>query len=319
MSMMNPRPDVPNGRSLPGTGQGPSGGAARDPDAPLLDVRTRIKRLEKLPPMPEMTHKLIQLGARPDANVAELVAVVELDPSLASQVMRYASSPFFSYQGRVDSVHTAITRVLGYNTVMNLALGATAARPFKIPRNVPLGLDAFWRHAVYSAALTQALSGAVTEEVRPPAGMAYLAGLLHNFGHLLLGHLFKQEFLILNKFIIKHPDYPVEVIEKRVLGTDHGAIGAWLMEAWQLPEEIVVALREHHNEGYQGVHEVYPQIVLLADRLLKRHGIGEAADDQPPAGILDALGIGEYQAMSITRRVLEGCEGLDLMAQQFAS
>lgn len=286
---------------------------------PLLDIRNRIKRLEKLPPMPEMTQKILRLSAKPDADVMELVEVVELDPSLASQVMRYAGSPFFSYQGKVESVHTAITRVLGFNTVMNLALGATAARPFKIARNVPLGLDAFWRHAVYSAALVQALSSAVPKEIRPPAGIAYLAGLLHNFGHLLLGHLFKQEFLILNKFVSKYPDKPIDLIEHRVLGTDHGVIGAWLMEAWQLPEEIVVAVREHHNENYQEVHAVYPQLVFLADRLLKGYNIGDAVDAQIPPALLDLLGIGEYQAMTITGRIMDGCEGLDHMASSFAS
>jgi HD-like signal output (HDOD) protein len=286
---------------------------------PLLDIRNRIKRLEKLPPMPEMTQKILRLSAKPDADVKELVAVVELDPSLATQVMRYASSPFFSYQGKVDSVHTAITRVLGFNTVMNLALGATAARPFKIARNVPLGLDAFWRHAVYSAALVQALSSAVPKEIRPPAGMAYLAGLLHNFGHLLLGHLFKQEFLILNKFVSKYPDKPIDLIEHKVLGTNHGVIGSWLMEAWQLPEEIVIAVREHHNEYYQEIHAVYPQLVFLADRLLKGYDIGDAVDSQVPPALLDSLGIGEYQAMSITGRIMEGCEGLDSMASSFAS
>lgn len=313
MSMLNSQPDV---RPRQTVAQSPQ---REKSNGPLLDIRKRIKRLEKLPPMPEMTQKVLQLSSNPQADVKELVQVVELDPSLAAQVMRYASSPFFSYQGKVDSVHTAITRVLGYNTVMNLALGATAARPFRIARNVPLGMDAFWRHAVYSAALTQALSNAVPDEIRPPAGMAYLAGLLHNFGHLLMGHLFKQEFLVLNKFITKYPDKPIELIERRVLGADHGVIGAWLMQAWQLPEEIVIATREHHNESYQGIHSVYPQLVFLADRLLKMHGIGDAVDPDTPMAVLDSLGLGEYKAMSIATRVMEGSEVLEHMATQFAS
>jgi HD-like signal output (HDOD) protein len=288
-------------------------------NGPLLDIRGRIKRLDRLPPMPEMSQKILRLSGNPDADVKELVEIVELDPSLAAQIMRYASSPFFSYQGKVDSVRTAITRVLGYNTVLNLALGATAARSFRVPRNLSLGLESFWRHAIYSAALVQALSNAVPKESRPPAGLAYLAGLLHNFGHLLLGHLFRQEFLVLNKFILKYPDKPIELIEQRVIGTNHGVIGAWLMEAWRLPEEIVIATREHHNERYRDIHAVYPQLVFLADRLLKTHNIGDACDNQVPQSIYDALEIGEYQATAITARVMEGAVGLEVMASNFAS
>ena len=287
--------------------------------APLLNIKSRIERLDKLPPMPEMTQKIIQLNGNPDASVNDLVKVVELDPSLAAQIMRYATSPFFSYRGKVDSLHTAVTRVLGYNTVLNLALGATAAKPFRIPRNVPLGLDAFWRHAVFSAAIAQALSAAVPREIRPPAGMAYLAGLLHNFGHLLLGHLFKNEFLILNKFITREPDKSVEEIELQVIGTDHGSIGAWLMQAWRMPDEVVVAAREHHNENYRGEHAVYAQLILLTDRLLKAHDIGDAPHGQLPLPILESLEIGEYQAVTIASRIMEDCENLHAMARQFAS
>lgn len=314
MSMPKPNTDVGPWSPEVSPQDAPASG-----NSPLLDIRNRIRRLEKLPPMPEMTQKILRLSANPHADVKELVQIVELDPSLAAQVMRYAASPFFSYQGKVDSVQTAVTRVLGYNTVLNLALGATAARAFRIPRNLPLGLDAFWRHAIHSAALVQALSSAVPKEARPPAGLAYLAGLLHNFGHLLLGHMFKQEFLILNKFILKYPDKPIELIEQRVLGTDHAAIGAWLMAAWQLPEEIVIATREHHNQGYQEIHAVYPQLVFLADRLLKRHGLGDACDTVVPQAIFDSLGIGEYQAAAITGRIMEGADGLEQMAASFVA
>ncbi len=288
-------------------------------DEPLLNIRARLERLDRLPPMPEMTQKIIQLSADPDAHVKDLVKIVQLDPSLSAQIMRYANSPFFSYRGKVDSLDTAITRVLGFNTVLNLALGATAAKPFRIPRNVPLGLDAFWQHAVFSAALVQALSSIVPREIRPPAGLAYLAGMLHNFGHLLLGHLFKKEFLILNKFITNEPDKPIETLEQEVLGTDHGSMGAWLLEAWKLPEEIVVAAREHHNEGYAGPHAIYAQLVLIADRLLKSHGIGDAHTTALPPQVLGFLEIGEYQVMTVTERILAGCEGLEAMARQFSS
>ena len=104
-----------------------------------------------------------------------------------------------------------------------------------------------------------------------------------------------------------------------MLGTDHGSVGAWLLEAWRLPEEIVVAAREHHNEGYEGPHAIYAQLVLIADRLLKSHGIGDAPTTMLPPQVLESLEIGEYQAVTVTERILEGCEGLEAMARQFAS
>lgn len=110
---------------------------------PLLDIKSRIEALEQLPAMPGVARQIIQLRATPNAGVDALSKIVENDPSLAAQVLRYARSPLYAYRGKIDSVHTAIARVLGYDMVLNLALGIATAKPFKVPRKGPLGLDAF--------------------------------------------------------------------------------------------------------------------------------------------------------------------------------
>jgi len=286
---------------------------------PLLDIKSRIESLEKLPTMPGVAQQIIQLRANANGGVNDLAKIVETDPSLAAQVLRYARSPLYGYRGKVDSVHAAIARVLGYEMVLNLALGIAAAKPFKVPRKGPLGLDAFWQHALHSAALTQNLSTLVPSELRPPAGMAYLAGLLHNLGHILLGHLFKQEFLILNKFIVQEPEKSLVDIELEVLGIDHGQLGAWLMQSWNLPEETITAVKEHHNENYRGPHAIYPLLVLVSDRILKRHNLGDAASPELPASVLQYLEVSEYEILAVTQRVMEKGEDLSALASHLAT
>lgn len=289
-----------------------------DSGSPLLDLKEKIDHTKKLPAMPAMAQKIFQLRAQKAPAIKELAEAVELDPSLAAQVMRYASSPFFGYRGKVDSVFTAITRVLGYDMVMSLALGIATARPFRMPRAGALGINDFWRHAVYSAALCQSISNLVPPVIRPPSGLAYLSGLLHNFGHLLLGHLFKDEFLLLCKMLTEHPDLPIQEVELSTLGAHHGDIGSWLMKAWRLPEEVIVAIEQHHNPDYQGPHSVYSSIVLLADRLLKRHGMGDAESTELPLSILSYLDISEYQLNSAMQTLLDHDDGLKIMAYQLA-
>lgn len=289
-----------------------------EPDAEI-EIKKRVQQLRDLPAMPQLALKIIGLRADPNANAEKLGKLVELDPGLSAQVIRYARSPFFSYQGKVDSIQTAISRVLGFEMVMNLTLGLATARPFKIPAIGPLGLNAFWRHAIYSAALVQALGRELPRAVRPPAGMSYLAGLLHNFGFLLLGHLFKREFCILNGSIGDNPDTPIRQQELEILGIEHGELGAWLLEKWNMPEEILVAVRHHHREDYEGPHAIYPRLVLLADRMLKGHGIGDAPTHDLPAHLLETLGLQEIQTVMVMGRILEGVEGLNVMARSLAA
>lgn len=283
------------------------------------EIKKRIEQIKDLPSMPQMAKRIIELRMNPNANAEMLSKIVELDPSLAAQVIRYARSPFFSYQGKIDSIDTAISRVLGFEIVMNLALGIATAQPFKIPAIGPLGLNAFWRHATYSAALVQALSRELPRPLRPPAGLSYLAGLLHNFGYLLVGHLFKREFCILNNLISDNADTPVSEHERAALGVEHSALGAWLLEKWGMPEEVIVAVREHHHQDYDGPHAVYPRLVMLADHMLKGLNMGDAPSNELPPHLLDTLGLKEIQTVMVMGRILEGVTDLNVMAKALAA
>ncbi len=287
--------------------------------APVTSMRQRIERITQLPAMPTLAQKIIQLNANPYAHAEDLAKLVEKDPSLSAQIVRYAQSPFYAYQGKVASVRQAISRVLGYDMVMNISLGVAAARPFKVPPEGSLGLNAFWRDATYSAALTQALCNMVPRELRPRPGTAYLAGLLHNFGFLLLGHLFPKEFAVLQRAINKEPEAPVVELEKRLIGSTHMEMGAWLMEAWNMPKEIIVVQEEHHSPAYDGLHANYVQVVALADRLLKGLDMGDAESDELPASLLDSIGLNTEQVAKVLECTVESREELDTMARQLVA
>ena len=285
----------------------------------VANLRQRIERITELPAMPSLAQKIIQLNANPYAHAEDLAKLVEKDPSLTAQIVRYAQSPFYGYQGQVASVRQAISRVLGYDMVMNISLGVAAARPFKLPPEGPLGLNAFWRHATYSAALTQALATAVPREHRPRPGTAYLAGLLHNFGFLLLGHLFPKEYAVLHQAVMNEPETPIVEMEQRLIGATHMEMGAWLMDAWNMPQEILVVQREHHNLDYDGPHAVYVRLVALADRLLKGLDMGDAASDELPDNLLATVGLDAGQVAKVLERMVESRDELDTMARQLVA
>ena len=286
---------------------------------PLLNIKKIIESTDIMPPLPETAQKILHLSNNPYAHVKQLAEIVELDPSLAAQVVRYANSPFFNYRGTIFSVKDAIARVLGYDTVMTLALGIATARPFRIPRSGPLGLNAFWRQATYCGALCQALANEIPKPIRPRPGLAYMSGLLHNFGYLVLGHLFSHEFFLLNKLIATNPDSPLIELEKNALGVDHGEIGSWILNAWEMPQEVVVAVREHHHIAYEGVHANYSRLVLIADHLINSLGIGDSNDTELPAAILAELQLPEVRVLEVMNHIMEGCDGLNTMARQLVA
>jgi HD-like signal output (HDOD) protein/prolyl-tRNA editing enzyme YbaK/EbsC (Cys-tRNA(Pro) deacylase) len=285
---------------------------------PIEGMRERIKSLQHLPPMNNLTARLLMLYRDPDATIDQLAEVIETDPSLSAQVLRHARSPYYGYPGEIETISQAINQVLGFDTVINMGLGISALRPFDIPQEGPLGLHSLWRHGIHTAMLCQSLCSLLPRHMDINPGVAYLAGLLHNFGFLVLGHLLKPEYFLLNRVVAANPEVPLTLIEKRTLGISHTQIGAWLMRAWRMPPALEITAREHHNEGYQGDHSIYPNLVMLANCLLKPYGLGDAAEETPPAAILNALGISLEKAREVVVSQMEGMQELDNLAGAFA-
>ena len=286
---------------------------------PVEDIRRAAEQVERLPTLPEMANRLLRLRNDSRATIEELTEIIQCDPGLTAQIIRYARSAFFGYRGNIDTLSQAITRVLGFETVLNMSLGLAASRTFHNPADGPLGLQAFWKHAAYSAALAQALAKAIGPRLPIKPGLAYLCGLLHNFGFLLAGHLFRAEFFLLNRVVAANPQVPVNLIERRVLGVEHTQTGGWLMSAWNMPDAVIVCNREHHNESYTGEHADYTQLIHCVDHLLRGHGLGDGTETQPPVALLNALGLDLTQAQDITRGILDSSESLDAMARQLAA
>ncbi len=292
------------------------------------DVAKKLEKLYRLPPMPAIAVKILHLVTDPEASVGELAEVIECDPSLAAQIMRYARSALFNYQGEVRNVQEAVNIVLGFERVAHIAMGVAASKAFNIPKEGPLGLDAFWRHTLYSAALCQQLAKKLPAEAQVDPGLAYLVGLLHNFGLLLVGHLFPQEFSLLNKLSEANPELPLEAIEKQVFGMGsaqdlialgHGTIGGILLRMWNLPEEVVKSAAMHQRVGYEGECQNYVHLVQLSNCLLKHEGIGDELNVEDPEPLMNMLGLPVEQGLLIAQQALENCTDLDAMAAEMAA
>lgn len=129
-------------------------------------IRHRIQHLDDLPTIPEAARALLRLRNNPLAGAQDLAAVVEQDPSLAAQIVRYARLSIFGYGGKVTSVQKAVTLVLGFDMALHMALGLAAGNRLNMPEGGRIGREAFWRHAVYSATLMQEFSTAMPAAIR---------------------------------------------------------------------------------------------------------------------------------------------------------
>jgi HD-like signal output (HDOD) protein len=284
----------------------------------LDDVAARLQKLYRLPPMPAVALRILELTASPEATARQLAEVIELDPSMTAQLLRYARSALFGYRGQINSVQDAVARVLGFERVAHVAMGIAAVKAFDVPREGPLGIDQFWRHSLYCAFLSASLA----RRCGADPGMAYMCGLLHNFGLLLIGHLFPDEYARLSALRDARPEVSMQQLEREIFGgadlsvmtVGHGTIGGVLHRLWNLPAPVIKAAAMHQRAQYRGEHQLYVNAVMLANALLKDIGIGDEFVPDDISALAAALGLKQSNLEQALAEVADVADDLDAMA-----
>ncbi len=279
-------------------------------------IRQRLDETLELPPLPETAHRIIKLRADPNADISDLANIVEVDPSLAAQVVSWAASPYYSAPGKIKSVHDAIVRVLGFDMVLNLALGLALGKTLSMDIMSKREVDNYWRGAVYTAAAVEGLVTSIDRAHRPGFGMSYLSGLLNNFGHLVLAEIFPPYFENINRMVAANPHIPSAAIEQHIIGVTGNQIAAWLLDNWNMPEEVVTALRQKFNTSYDGENHQYAKLVYVAQALLANGGFGDSLGTEIPESLFNDLHLDPETARVTIANILESGDDLDEIAEK---
>ena len=232
-----------------------------------IRLKQRLEETLEIPPLPASSHRIIRLSSDKTANTDELCQVIALDPSLAAQVISWASSAYYGAPGSIESVEDAIIRVLGFDMVMNLALGLSMRNAFQTPEEGPRHYEDFWLDSVANAALMEALVKAMPVNNRPKIGHAYLAGLLYNFGYLAISTILPPHFSILSRYQEANAHLPSEIIEMQTLRFTKEQLGSWLLRYWSLPDNIWTAIRYSKKPHYYGEHDTLAKLLYISTQL----------------------------------------------------
>ena len=282
-----------------------------------LRIHKRLEETLEIPLLNSTAKKILRLRNDNMAGVDELAAIVETDPALAAQVIAWASSPFYAAPGKIRSVEDAIARVLGFDLVINLALGLSLGKSLTLPADQPQHAQPYWQKAIYTAALIEGLTRTMPMQNKPEVGLTYLAGLLHNFGFALLAHLFPPHYTLVCRSLEANIHLSHSVIEYHLLGITREQMGAWLMQCWQIPDELVYALRHQDDPSYQGEHEVYANLTCLAQRLLLQHTRGLTTYNGIPEELYQRLHLSADSAQTTLQQVFDAEHALRALVAQF--
>lgn len=234
-----------------------------------IDTEMVIGNINCLPQPSGVISDLLCCIDDENASAAALADIISRDQALVARLLRIANSPFYGLRGQVESIPNAIA-VLGLRAVHGLATASAFCGTFAAISRSGFDVDIYGRHSLACALCSRALA----RRMRISEGRAFVAGLLHDIGRLMLAGAFPAHLAAAADYRREH-GCAMDEAELAVAGIDHGQIGGILGKRWHFPAVICDAITHHHRPDQADAGDL-SCVVHLADAMA--HAMDLASD-----------------------------------------
>jgi len=254
------------------------------------DIISRVKSIEGLPSFPSTHAEILKLAKSEDATSDDIADKLQLDPGLLATMFKLVNSSAYGFNKQVKDLSLAVT-LLGLEEIANLVLAAQIFDKLgSYEDGAGLDLKEFWRHSVGTAFVARAVARKLNTEVES----AFLAGMMHDLGKIILDRYFDDYYKAVFE-VIAGEDITIAQAEKEILGVTHAAVGGQLAEEWKFPKNYLNAIAYHHDVRSAPRYQRLVCIIHLADiicRQLKYGNGGDNQDPEPEDAALDRFSLG---------------------------
>ena len=299
--------------------------------ASVVDRLDRLlEEFDTLPTLGVVAIRLLQLTTDAEAESREIIRLVASDPALSSKVLALCRCRDRTRTGSVTTIDRAVL-ALGFDAVRTAVLSAQVFEAIDgmwSPGGEParssgfFDRETFWLHCLGVAVASEAIAACGRG---PNAGVkpdeAFMAGLLHDIGQLILHVLLPESFDRVCQFIETH-GASLDRTCRQLIGVDTHTVGKRLAEHWGLPPSLVdvIWLNGQPSAALPTVpHRNLIEVVTLADAVVRHRYVaptvhGALTDDLTT--MCEAVGVAhadiERIGQALHTEVAERAEALGL-------
>lgn len=220
-------------------------------------LQTFVSGTIVLPSLPHIYTEIVEHLNSPDVSVRAVGEIIAKDPAITAKILQLVNSAFFGLGRQVSSPAEAAS-LLGMDTIKCLVLSVGLFSQFntKILNQMGFSLEESVDHSVRVGLLAQRI--ALSENVgREVVEESHLSGFLHDIGRLILAENMPQEYTrVIN--LTRQDGYDFSVAEREIIGTDHAAVGAYLLGLWGFKDTIIETVAFHHIPEMSGSNDFGP-------------------------------------------------------------
>lgn len=217
----------------------------------------------ELPYLATTSVALIDLASKPNVDVEKVVALIQTDPSLSSELLKMANSVLYSARTPAETIHEATMRI-GTRSLRSLVLSVSMRGAVFKGAGLAEYAQEVWRQAFSVGTICRAIAPRLAID----PDKAFLLGLLHDIG--------KVSLLAMLRRVVDRE----EVITRGLVGKTfylyHEQAGQAMAKGWNLSEEFISVAGNHHEFATNEEFGRSAAIVSLAHRLDLYLSIGKA-------------------------------------------
>jgi HD-like signal output (HDOD) protein len=269
-------------------------------DTELLRERA-IRALGELPPFSPILNRLLASLANEEVSFVKLGDLIEKDPVMAGNLLHLVNSALYARRGSINSVRHALS-LLGINKLRNAVLGMSITRMWnQVHTPSSWSMARFNMHSSAVAILSDLLAQRLNVNY---AEGAFVAGLLHDVGRLLIALALTEEY---GRILQLHESEgkALVICEMEVTGLTHPELSAKALEIWNLPEPIQNAVRYHHDPASdpsaKGGEVMLSRVLDAANQYVNSMGVSilKECPDVADATLVESLGLPAEQLQTI--------------------
>ncbi|MCE4553516.1 HDOD domain-containing protein [Roseateles cellulosilyticus] len=192
----------------------------------------------QLPSVPRVVRRLISQLRDPATSIVEVVDELEQEPQLAARTLRIANSPYYCGRRSLASLKDAVA-IIGTDTLRTLVISGGLEAVFVAVPGV--NLRQFWLDATLTAKAARSLARLAGGD----GEAAFLAGLLHNVGHLILCQAFADRLPAVLAGSRQARGRALAALEHEACGLDHAQVSAAWLDELGFPTAVIDAVARH--------------------------------------------------------------------------
>ena len=241
--------------------------------------------------------RVLSLLYDPQVAIAAVLDCLRAEPGLAARVLKVANAPYYRQAGNIGTVDRAVA-VLGLSAIRGVAASGCLDRLVQPRSGKAFDPERFRLHSLAVACAAQELASTTGAGLR---GEAYMAGLLHDIGWLLLVKADPAAVARYTPPPASADRATVLAAEQTQFGTTHEDCALLLTQTWAMPEWLAQSIVGHHADTagassgaaqdgrVVGQHSragpgnvaALPGLLALADHVAQAAGFGLQANDPP--------------------------------------